>query len=285
MYRVRVKRFADTEQIQVYEKVGRREAKDDFLEHDYLYTTKKPKNASLIENPFNDDKSEWVTKVTEPDKEDSIRISRSRTINKIYDIARSNTWDWFFTLTFNPDKVDSLNYTVVVKKLSDWLKNMRKKCPDMKYIVVPEQHKSGRWHFHGLFADVNEMDFIDSGRVSESGKVVYNVGNYKLGWSTATKIEDNHRASSYMCKYITKDLCRLTQNKKRYWASRNVNLPDVIDYDVNMTYEDIMKCIDLENGHAKSVEGFINVSYVDVPIYSTNTCSFVENDISACLPD
>ena len=284
MHRVRLKRFLDTEQVQIYEKVGGREVKDDFCEHDYLYTKTKKKNKHLTENPFNDNKHEWVTDFNETDKADSIRASRSRTVNKIYDIARANTWEWFVTLTFNPELVDSFNYSAVVKKLSLWLNNMRKKCPEMKYIVVPEKHKSGRWHFHGLFSNIDNMDFVDSGK-TDNGKVIYNLGNYKLGWSTATEIEDTHRASSYMCKYITKDLCSVTMGKKRYWASRNVNLPEVIDYDVEMKYEDIIACCDIGNSHMKTNEGYLTVTYIDVPIYSTNTMRFVENEPNLSLPD
>jgi len=285
MNHVRVKRFLDSEQVQIYEKQGRREAADDFLEHDYLYSKKKPRGKTLKENPFNGDKLEWMKEVREADRSDSVRASRSRTINKVYDIARSNMWEWFFTLTFNPEKVNSYNYAEVVKRLSLWLNNMRKKCPDMKYIVVPEKHKSGRWHFHGLFADVGKLDFIDSGYVSDSGKVIYNVGNYKLGFSTAIKLDGSPKVVSYLCKYITKEVCEATKGKKRYWASRNVKLPEIMDFDVTMDINDILKCCDVVNGHLKSLEGYVNVSYIDAPIYSTNTCSFVENSVGLCLPD
>ena len=112
----------------------------------------------------------------------------------IYDIAKSNEWEWFFTLTFNPEKVDSFNYANVTDKLSQWLKNMRKKCPDMMYLVVPEQHESGRWHFHGLFSHVENMRFVDSEKRDKKGRIIYNVGSYRLGFSTATQIEDVKKA-------------------------------------------------------------------------------------------
>lgn len=160
-------------------------------------------------------------------EERCLRSSMGRTVNKVYYLARSNDWEWFFTLTFNPEVVDSFDYAACTDKLSDWLANMRRKCPDMKYIVVPEQHKSGRWHFHGLFSNCNNLGFVDSGKRTKSGDVIYNVGKYRLGFSTATKVRDFRRVTKYIGKYITKDLCAVTKGKKRYWCSRNLQEAEI----------------------------------------------------------
>lgn len=262
MYNVRVKKFLDTMQIRVYS--------------EFVFSSEEEKISKRKKeyNPFTE-KLEILRTMEELEynAERSEKVSRNRTINSIYDIARSNEWEWFFTLTFNPDKVDSFDYAACSKKLSDWLHNMKKKAPEMKYIVVPEQHKSGRWHFHGLFTNVDSMNFVDSGLVDKKGKIIYNVGNYRLGFSTATKIDDVNRASSYLCKYITKDLCVKTKGKKRYWASKNVDLPIVEDYLFN-TREVLEDLLCTDNAHIKKVCGeHLDVYYIDVPIYKTNpTC-------------
>ena len=81
----------------------------------------------------------------------SIEVSRNRAKNMIYDYARTNDFEYFVTMTFNPDKVDSFNYVACSQKLSDWLKNLRRRvAPDIRYLFVPELHKSGRYHFHGI---------------------------------------------------------------------------------------------------------------------------------------
>lgn len=277
MRHIKIKRFLDSEQIQISDKIFRPDRLEDDLTHSYLYTDVNKRKMSYKENPFTSE-YEYMMPYRKVDEAESIRVSRSRTITKLYDIARSNMWEWFFTLTFNPKKVDSFDYSLTSKKLSLWLNNMRKKCPDMVYIVVPEQHKSGRWHFHGLFSNVSDLDFVDSGKRTENGQIIYNVGNYNIGWSTAIQCDNSPKVVSYLCKYITKELCQATKGKKRYWASRNVNLPEVVEYDVHMEYEEILKCCDLENSHYKSVEGYVNVTYVDAPIYSTNTSRFLENE-------
>jgi hypothetical protein len=155
----------------------------------------------------------------------SFDVSVSRTKNKLIDLVRSNNWDYFLTFTFNPDKVDRYNYDEVVKKMSVWLNNQRKKYFNLKYVVVPELHKDGAYHFHGLFSD--GLTYVDSGYKDKQGRVIYNVSDYKIGFTTATRVTDTKKAGQYILKYITKDLCFRTENKRRYWASRNLNKPEM----------------------------------------------------------
>ncbi len=156
----------------------------------------------------------------------SIKSSANRAKNKVYEYCRANDWEWFITLTFDPNKIDSTNYDLVTQKVSQWLKNMRKDyAPDLKYVMVPELHSDGRkFHFHALFSNVGTMSFKDSGTSCSTGKI-YNLGNYKLGFTTATEITDSKKASNYLSKYITKELCALTPSKKRYWNSKNLDKP------------------------------------------------------------
>lgn len=240
MYNVRVKKFFDAEQIQVYSQMMQSERNVKFDEETGEIKEHKRKSrepGTIMFNPFTGEYERMVEyDEAEAKAERSVYVSRSRTVHMIYDIARANKWEWFVTLTFNPDKVNRYDYTDCTKKLSQWLKNAKKKSSDMKYIVVPELHKDGAYHFHGLFADCEELGFVDSG-VSYSGRPVYNVGSYKLGFTTAMKIDDLSKTCSYLTKYITKELCANTKNKKRYWTSRNVELPEVIDLHVeNLTF-------------------------------------------------
>lgn len=208
MYNVKVIEYRTGVQVRVYEK----SVKEERWNCDEWGEIPEPKKRERKDDE-------------EIDRERSLRVSADRSLNMVYKYARANVWEWFFTLTFNPEKVDSFSYEEVTEKLSKWLNNMRRTCPDMKYLVVPEKHRSGRYHFHGLFANVDGLRFVDSGHKDEGGNVIYNVGNYSLGYSTATRVQDTGRASSYLSKYITKDLMEGTFGKRRYWASRNLDLP------------------------------------------------------------
>lgn len=183
---------------------------------DYLYVQllEDDYNSDTYINPFTmqeepvphefDEDEYWAK------KERSISSSMARTKGAVYHLARSNEWDWFITLTFNPKCVDSFDYAACVKKLSKWLNNARLSCPDMGYLVVPEKHPtSGRYHFHGLFKNCQGLGFVDSGHVDNHGNRVYNVGSYKLGFTTATVVSDQARVTRYIAKYITKDVCEV----------------------------------------------------------------------------
>lgn len=182
--------------------------------------------------------------------------SMNRTKNKIYEIARSNQWEYFITLTFNPQKVNSKNYDYVVQTVHEWIRKLKKEyAPDLYYILVPELHADGKkWHFHGLLGNTGNIQFTDSGHKSGDA-IIYNIAQFPYGFSTATKVRDSNKVSAYITKYITKDLCAVTENRKRYWVSTNVNRPAPVDY--NMSPDEIaclLEDISEDVMHMKTLE-------------------------------
>jgi hypothetical protein len=195
------------------------------------------------------------------DPEFSLYVSMNRSKRMIYDYGRSNIWEWFFTLTFeHTSDFDASDYDLCKKKITQWFSNIRKRyCPDIKYLIVPERHKSGSWHFHSLVSNCSEIsvDFTPGinnqkyrkdengdlklnkkgepvlnkyfGQILRtsypSGDIIYNIPRYRFGFSTATRIKDTSKAVSYICKYITKDLGDVTLGKRRYLPSNNLELP------------------------------------------------------------
>lgn len=177
-------------------------------------------------------------------EEHSKQVSLSRTKNTIYNIARSNIWEWFITLTFDRRITDSSSYDEVVEKLQRTLENIRsRKCPDMKYLIVPELHKDGvHYHFHGLLSNVDGLRFKYSG-LCKKDMPIYNILDWSYGFTTATRVTDTQRVSSYITKYITKASEQYLKEKRRYYASRNIEKAEpiytVVDKeDFQKTYAD-----------------------------------------------
>lgn len=201
-----------------------------------------------VKNPFD---GQWTRDIEiDIDKhfEHVLEVSMKRTRGKVFDYARCNEWEWFVTFTLNREKVDRFNYDECVKVVSKWLNNLRRTNVGLFYLVVPEMHKSGAWHFHGLFGGLSESEIVWSGRYVRKhyrkyGRVyyintkdkIYRFGHYKLGFMSATKIKDRERVTSYITKYITKDLCNVTYKRKRYWSSRNLLLPIEENYYLDAT--------------------------------------------------
>lgn len=174
----------------------------------------------------------------------------------IIEYARANNWDWFLTFTFNPELVNSFDYKQCINKLTIWFNNIKKrKAPDIMYLGVPEQHKSGRWHFHVLVSEKNGLDITNVLQLTESPvKGVFNVNAWKYGFSTATAVKDTKRVSTYITKYITKDLIEHTQGQHRYFKSNNLERAAEFTYSVEPEILDELKLQLIANGcHFKEV--------------------------------
>lgn len=187
--------------------------------------------------------------------ERSNKNSMNRAKNKIYELARSNEWEWFITLTFNPQVIDSTCYDRVKSVVSEFFHSMRKRySKDLKYLVVPELHKDGKkYHFHGVMADVGNMPVLNSGYI-HNGKIVYNLQTWHFGYSTVTRVTDTRKVSSYITKYITKELCTETDSRHRYLCSSNCSRPKTTEYQMTVDeYKEVLESFSENIGYMKTV--------------------------------
>ena len=233
VYSVRMKRYLDSVQIKYYQVI---------------------EENSMMDS-VRSDEIEKEQKTDEEKEMESIYHSRSRTINAIYDYGKSNRWEWWCTFTFNPNKVDRYNFSECSKKMSNWLHVIRKKNSNLKYLIVPEMHKDGAWHFHGLFSNVDGIEFVNSGH-NFKNQVVYNIANFKWGFTHAIHTDGSMKVVSYLTKYISKDLCCATKGKKRYWISKNLDTPQIIDYNTRESFDEVVSMFDLNGAYFKTIEGY-----------------------------
>lgn len=155
--------------------------------------------------------------ITEQDVKDMRNVIRARTT--IHDIVACNTFEYFVTLTVSPEAtINRYDYDDCAKHISKWLNNHL-----TKYLLVPEKHKDGAYHFH-LLAD------IPRSKLKRFKGNIFNIKSYKYGYSTAIPISTGSEAkiANYIRKYITKDLISTVGvGRRRYWASRNLARPEV----------------------------------------------------------
>lgn len=153
----------------------------------------------------------------------SINCSRAKL--QIFDLARANHWDWFVTLTLNQEVVDRYSYGDILPKMESFTKYLRRHC--CQYLIVPELHGDGAFHFHGLVSGPLPVEWWRFERLESGERVdIYKISGYALGRNEATKVIDPSRVSTYMTKYVTKQLLQtVPPGKKRYWASRGLAKP------------------------------------------------------------
>lgn len=128
--------------------------------------------------------------------------ARRRARTAVRDLALSNHFEWFVTLTLDPRKIDRYDPAAVVRKAGQWLSNAVRRR-GLRYVLVPEHHKDGAIHFHGFMS--GDLDVTPSGRKDKGGHDVYNIGAWPFGFSTAIRPYGEHAAAvAYCCKYIAK---------------------------------------------------------------------------------
>lgn len=133
--------------------------------------------------------------------EDRLRSMR-RARAKLRRLALANEFDWFVTLTLDPQKVDRYDPGAIMKVVNRWLDNMVRRH-GLRYILVPEQHRDGAYHFHGFFA--GEVEAVPSGHCDAQGHEYFNLPQWGLGFTTAVRLYGTYSAAvAYCCKYIGK---------------------------------------------------------------------------------
>lgn len=196
---------------------------------------------------FNDSPTEHSPKTDEEEKKSDDKSEKRKTVktglagqtsevrndslkrakDKIQDICLCNRFDYFVTLTFNPDKVDSLDVEQVKTAIKGWLNNGVKRH-NYKYIAIPEYHKSVRIHLHALMS--GDLKLVDSGH-KHYDKVIYNIADWqeRFGFCTAIPIDGNiNKLGYYITKYITKGNDKIFG--RFYWSSRNLNREPELEY-------------------------------------------------------
>ncbi len=168
-------------------------------------------------------------------------ISRAKA--KVFEYASCNDWQFFATLTIDKSKFDRYSLNEFYKKFSIFIQNLnRDNSCKIKYVLLPEQHKDGAWHLHGLFSDIPRhllCTFSLKERLPNyilqklrNNQIIYYLKNYseKFGFCCFEPIIDKKRVASYITKYITKDLQKTVQELggHLYYCSKGLNTAKLI---------------------------------------------------------
>ena len=148
-------------------------------------------------------------------------ISRARTA--VWSIALSNPFTHYVTLTFDKQKVPDRYcrhdlMKAVCRFFNDYSKN--RNIPPLKYLLIPELHKDGAFHLHGLISGIRDKDLF----INENRYLDWRQWRDKFGFINISEIEDVNRISAYITKYITKDLAKETVKGERlYYCSKGLS--------------------------------------------------------------
>lgn len=191
----------------------------------------------------------------------AVRRARAR----VRDIALSNNLDWFVTLTLDGTRIDRHDDAAAVRRMGQWADNQVRRR-GLRYVLVPERHKDGAVHWHGLvgwgpggppdgvLADSGTVVLSGGGRprkprtaaqravwLDGGGQVVYNLTPWRLGFSTAMAVRGDYLAAvGYVCKYIGKGMGTAQGGRvggRWYYSGGQLQGPEVLL--VDMSVEDV----------------------------------------------
>lgn len=195
----------------------------EYLHNQFSHTPKKLKN--VVEK--SDDDIFFESEQLSLDSKERFSQSVSRARSRVREIALCNYWDYFCTFTLNEEKQDRFDIDGFVRDFGYWIGNYNKKFnTNLKYLVVPEQHKNGAWHMHGLLSGVSP----DSVITNEHGYLTMPYYEKRFGFINLSEIMDSNKTATYVAKYITKSDCALESKKHLFYSSRGLNGKMIVDY-------------------------------------------------------
>lgn len=168
---------------------------------------------------------------SEAEASERLEQSVSRTRSTIFELAMCNDFEWFVTCTLDSQKRDRNDLQAFRRDFAQFIRDENKKRPEgqkIEYLLIPEQHKDGAWHMHGLFqglvkgADLvrNEHRHLDWPRYRK-----------RFGFFSCDAIKSHDACSKYITKYVTKDVKRATAldvGAHSYYASQGLKRREAV---------------------------------------------------------
>lgn len=146
----------------------------------------------------------------------------TRAKQKIFEYAYCNDWQYFVTLTIDEKKYDRTNLKKYYNDFSIFLRNYgARNNIKISYLFIPELHKDKKsWHMHGFIMGLP----IEHLQINSNGYLDWFSYSKKFGYISLDFIKDKEKCSSYITKYISKNLsdCVADLNAKMYYCSKGL---------------------------------------------------------------
>ena len=172
-------------------------------------------------------------------------ISRAR--STVFQLALCNKWDWFVTFTVDEKKYNRYDLSKFKTSISQFMRDQRKKYDaPFRYLLIPEMHKDGAWHLHGLVQGIPEklisefLPGIHPKKLIDAGYSNCEVFANKFGFVSFGKIKDEISCAYYITKYISKDMTarKSDLNAHLYYASQGLKKAETVS-DIYGNYSEL----------------------------------------------
>lgn len=152
----------------------------------------------------------------------------SRARSMVLQYALCNPWEYFFTGTLDRSKMDRYDLDTYASRLMQFIRDKRKKyAAKFQVLLVPERHKDGAWHIHGLVYGLPDLALCPFAPPAPQHLIDHGFLNWpdymdKFGFCSMAPIRDPIATAFYITKYVSKDLSRRSCDfgKHLYFHSR-----------------------------------------------------------------
>lgn len=181
-----------------------------------------------------------------------LRNNIARVRSRVYELAMCNDWEYFVTLTIAPDKCDRYDLKAFYKRLSKFINNYNRNCDEdckLLYLLIPEQHKDGAWHLHGLLKGIRKEDI----KANANGYLTWSKYDKTFGYMSMDTLKSKEACSKYILKYITKELEKSVSelNNHMYYCSKGLKKAHTVFKGVADYPDDWVWDYETENGYCR----------------------------------
>lgn len=202
----------------------------------FAYDTDSAPPQPVVHEPSkNEEDLHYMEEFYRPDNAEEIEekgrflSSVIRARSRVRELAMCQHWEYFVTLTLDETKQDRFDISDYIKKLGYWIQNYNRKYGvKLQYLIIPEQHKNGAWHAHGLLRGVAP----DSLCKNEHGYLDLPYYRNRFGYISLGRVKSHERCASYITKYISKDVKSTSEHMKKgahlFYASRGLKGKEIL---------------------------------------------------------
>lgn len=163
---------------------------------------------------------------------DKFAQSYCRARSMVLQYALCNQWDYFITITVSKKNFDRYDLVPIAKSLKQWFLDFNKKygCK-VDFLLVPELHEDGAWHFHGLIRGVARVHLCEFPNdpyrpklkeLHDKGYLNWPALQRKVGYCSLGAVKSAVGVGFYVAKYITKGNARSGFYEHLYYVSRGL---------------------------------------------------------------
>ncbi len=155
--------------------------------------------------------------------------SRSRRV--VLQCALCNQWDYFVTITVSPEKFDRYTLKPIWDALYEFFRFYRDTYSSgFKYLLVPEYHKDGAWHFHGFLFGILPQHIsafvpgLHPQKLIDMGYANFGLLADVVGYVSLSQLRNDTAAAFYVTKYVTKEHAHDDLYDHLYYRSQGLRM-------------------------------------------------------------